>query len=312
MGKREEAREILAALGFPRQQQNERSCLTLLALAHLQEDVPWAKSKNPMLRIVDIMEHMRSHYGKNYAPNSRETVRRQTIHQFEQARLVDRNPDQPDRPTNSGLTVYRLTEDALRVLRRYGIRTFQREAGRFIAAHGRLVEIYGKTREVAKVPLVLTDGREYHLSPGEHNQLQAKIINEFGPRFAKGTMILYLGDTAHKHVIFEEKMLTRFKVPVTQHAKLPDVVLYDTQRDWIYLIEAVTTHGPVSPKRHHEIEKMLADCPAQRIYVTAFLTFHDFRKYAADIAWESEVWIAESPDHLIHYDGLRFLGPYSA
>ena len=81
-------------------------------------------------------------------------------------------------------------------------------------------------------------------------------------------------------------------------------------RNWLFLIEAVTSHGPVNAKRHAEIESMLAKCPAERVYVTAFLDKADFRKYAADIAWETEVWIAETPDHMIHFNGPKFLGPY--
>ncbi|MFS2517149.1 MULTISPECIES: BsuBI/PstI family type II restriction endonuclease [Parabacteroides] len=29
----------------------------------------------------------------------------------------------------------------------------------------------------------------------------------------------------------------------------------------------------------------------------------------ADIAWETEVWIAENPGHMIHFNGDRFIGP---
>jgi hypothetical protein len=122
--------------------------------------------------------------------------------------------------------------------------------------------------------------------------------------------LLYLGDTAKKHVVCEADDLAELKIGITEHDKLPDVVLYDTRKKWLFLIEAVTTHGPVSPKRHAEIEAMLAECPADRVYVTAFLDKADFRKYAADIAWETEVWIAETPDHMIHFNGPKFLGPY--
>src|SRR6266705_1021389 len=116
MSKREEAMEIVKSLGLPKAQQNERSCLTLLALAGLSERTPWAKTKRPLLRIWDIMGWMKEKYGKKYAANSREKIRRQTVHQFEQARLIDRNPDEPARPTNSGETRYQLTEDAVEVL----------------------------------------------------------------------------------------------------------------------------------------------------------------------------------------------------
>lgn len=90
MNKIDEAVEVLTALGLPRSRQNKRSALTLLALAKLGPDASWADVERPLLRIVDIMEFMRVEYGKDYKPNSRETVRRQTIHQFEQARVVDR------------------------------------------------------------------------------------------------------------------------------------------------------------------------------------------------------------------------------
>ena len=140
MSKREEALEILKSLGLPRQQHNERSCLTLLALAGLSERTPWAKTQRPLLRILDIMGWMKDKYGKEYAPNSRETVRRQTVHQFEQARLIDRNPDDPTRPTNSGETKYQLTEDAAEVLRAFDGPDFLKMCGQFLERHGSLTE----------------------------------------------------------------------------------------------------------------------------------------------------------------------------
>src|SRR5262249_18510938 len=112
-----EAAAILASLGLPKAQQNDRSALTLLALANIKPNTSWKDAEAPLLRTVDIMAFIRQHHGKNYAPNSRETFRRQTLHQFEQARLVDRNPDDPTRPTNSGKNAYRLTDDALRAIR---------------------------------------------------------------------------------------------------------------------------------------------------------------------------------------------------
>ena len=156
----------------------------------------------------------------------------------------------------------------------------------------------------------MADGSTIFLSPGTHNQLQAAVVEEFGPRFAPGADLLYVGDTAVKQVIFDAAGLAKLNVPVTQHDKLPDLILYWPERNWLFLVEAVTSHGPVSPKRHHEIDAMLQHCPAERVYVTAFLDRKAFRRYAADIAWETEVWIAESPEHMIHFNGPKFLGPY--
>jgi adenine-specific DNA-methyltransferase len=310
MSKREDALEILKSLGLPRQQQNERSCLTLLALAGLTEDQPWSATSRPLHRTVDIMEWMREKYEKDYKPNSRETIRRQTIHQFEQARLINRNPDDPSRPTNSGDTRYQLTEDAADVLRAFDSRTFSKKCEQFLERHGSLTKAYERARNLLKVPVTLPDGSKVELSPGVHNELQRLIIEEFAPRFAQGSVALYLGDTAQKRLLVATKHLKALNIPEMNHDKLPDVVLYDKKRKWLFLIEAVTTHGPVSPKRHAELEAMLKDCPAGRVYVTAFLDFTGFKKYASEIVWESEVWVAEFPDHMIHFNGDKFLGPY--
>jgi adenine-specific DNA-methyltransferase len=310
MSKRDDALEIIKSLGLPRQQQNERSCLTILALAGLKPDDSWKKVRRPLLRIWDIMGWMRDHYGKDYAANSRETIRRYTIHQFEQARLIDRNPDDPTRPTNSGDTVYQLTAEAAEVLARFGQDDFSAKCEEFIRRHGALSVAYRRARKLISVPVTLPNGSKVVLSAGVHNELQRFIIEEFASRFAPGAIVLYLGDTANKRLIVESELLQQLRIPEMNHDKLPDVVLFDARRNWIFLIEAVTTHGPVSPKRHAELEAVLQDCPADRVYVTAFMNFAAFKKYASDIVWESEVWIAEFPDHMIHFNGDKFLGPY--
>ncbi len=310
MSKQDEALEILRAFGLPRAQQNERSALTLLALAGLGPKDSWADTQKPALRIWDVMGFMRDKYGKDYAANSRETIRRQTIHQFEQARLVGRNADDPSRPTNSGNSCYCLTDAAIIVLKAFGTAGFDDALEKFVQKFGQLEKAYNKRRDLQKVKLELPTGATLQLSPGKHNALQVAVVEELGPRFAPGAKLLYLGDTAKKHVVCEVDDLAKLKIGITEHDKLPDVVLYYAKKKWLFLIEAVTTHGPVSPKRHAEIETMLSACRAERVYVTAFLDKADFRKYAADIAWETEVWIAETPDHMIHFNGPKFLGPY--
>lgn len=311
--KADEATRILTAMGLPAAQRNERSALTLLALADVGPKGSWADAKQPLLRIVDITEFMRARYRKDYAPNTRETVRRQTIHQFEQARIVDRNPDDPRRPTNSGKTVYKLTDQAVGVLRAFGNDTaFHAQVARFLEQFGALQAAYSSSRDTHRVPLRLPDEATVYLSPGGHNKLQVAVIEEFGPRFAPGAEVLYVGDTADKHVLLQTERLAALKVVVTEHDKLPDIMLYQADKNWLYLVEAITSHGPISPKRHAELERMLADSSADRIYVTAFPSAAEFRRYAAEIAWETEVWIADNPDHMIHFNGPKFLGPYQA
>lgn len=177
-------------------------------------------------------------------------------------------------------------------------------------ARGALIEIYQKSREQVKISLQLASGKEFLLSPGKHNLLQAKIISEFGPRFAPGAQLLYLGDTARKSLVFDVASLEALHIPTSVHDKLPDIVLFDTSRNWIFLIEAVTSHGPVSPKRQVELQAAFKNCSAKPIFVSAFPYFSTFKKFLAKIAWETEVWLADMPSHLIHFNGDRFLGPH--
>jgi hypothetical protein len=185
----------------------------------------------------------------------------------------------------------------------------QKKCRAFLDQQGRLLDLYQKRREQTKIPLQIADGTTYKLSPGKHNELQSAIVSEFGPRFAPGAKLLYLGDTARKTIVFEQDLLAKLHVPISEHGKLADILLYDEGKNCLLLIEAVTAHGPVSPKRQMEMEKLLEHCPASRIYVTAFLDFATFKKFSNEIAWETEVWIAELPSHMIHFNGDKFLWP---
>lgn len=266
MRKVEQATRLLKDVGLPAAQQNERSALTLLALAGLRPNDSWRKAGHPLLRTVDIMSFIREEYSKDYAANTRETIRRQTLHQFEQTRLVDRNPDDPNRPTNSGKNCYALTKEALAIVRAVGSKkAYAAAVANFLTQQGSLQEAYRKRREMNVVPLMLPDGTKLALSPGKHNELQVAVIEQMGPRFAPGAQVLYVGDTALKHVVYQQDELEELFIPITSHDKLPDVVLYHKDNNWMILIEAVTSHGPVTPKRHAELEKMLVNCSADRV-----------------------------------------------
>ena len=309
MGKIEQAQEVLEALGLPYAQQNEISALTLLALALLSEKAHWKDATSQNLRVHDILIKIKQDYGREYAENSRETIRRKVLHQFEQAGIVVRNSDDPSRPTNSGLNNYILSDLVLDVLHSYGTSKWKLMVNKFLAQQGSLLVTYQKAREQNKVPLRVADGKVYKLSPGKHNKLEVAIVEDFAPRFAPGAKLIYLGDTAKKTLVFDEFAFAKLGIPVSEHGKFPDAILYDTKRKWLFLIEAVTSHGPVSPKRQFELEKLFEKCKAGKVYVTAFLDFANYKKYANEIAWETEVWIAEMPSHMIHFNGDKFLGP---
>ena len=313
-----QAQEILKSLGLPKQQCNDRSAWVFLALANVKPEDNWSAATAPLLPTVNIMEFIRSEYGKDYKPNSRETIRRQTLHQFDQAQVVDRNRDNPARATNSKDNNYSLNQHVIKILHAYPNNNWKELVQEFLNEVPTLQAIYERTINKEKIPVHLPNGNKITLSPGVHNQLHADIVHEFCPRFiGEGGIVLYLGDTASsrneggKHMVLETKYLESLNVPPMSHDKLPDVVVYDENRKWLFLIEAVTSHGPVSPKRWVELEKALDGCSVGRVYVTAFPHRDEFRKNAADIAWETEVWIADNPDHMIHFNGDRFLGPHN-
>lgn len=310
MGKTEEARDILKALSLPSAQQNEMSALTLLALCGLKEKDSWKKAKSQSLTVTKgIMQFVAGHYGRNYAPNTRETFRRQVLHQFVQAGIAEHNPDNPSLPTNSPHAHYALTEPALSAIKAYGSKAWKRQSAMFLSTKGSLIAIYNKERAKRMVPVKLADGTKLKLSPGKHNEVQAVVIEQFAPRFAPGSIVLYLGDTSRKNLILDKKNLGDLGISLSDHDKLPDVVLFDPPRKWLFLVEAVTSHGPVTPKRVVELNSMFSKAAVGLIYVSAFPDFSEFHKHVGKIAWETEVWIAEFPDHMIHYNGDNFFGP---
>ena len=182
---------------------------------------------------------------------------------------------------------------------------------KFCHEQGTLVERYERERLHTMIPLRLADGQELQFSPGKHNEVQKAVVEEFGPRFAPGARLLYVGDTAKKNLYVDEEGLAELGISITDHGKMPDVVFYDAGRNWLFLVEAVTSHGPMSPTRIVDLEDMLSECSSGAVYVSAFPDFGEFRKHMKNIAWETEVWLCDTPDHMIHYDGDRFLGPIS-
>ena len=304
------AGDVLVSLGLPRAQQNERSALTLLALLDLAPGTSWLDAKNPMIGITPIMDWMAKNYKKVYAPNSRETVRRQTIHQFLAAGIILHNPDDPKRPPNSKDNVYQISEGVLDLVRSFGMPEWHEKLSTFLGGQQTLIARYAQERDQHRVPVTLADGQTLSLVPGDHSELIKAIIEDFGERYVPGGQLIYVGDTGEKWGYFDAVLLTSLGVTVDTHGKMPDVVLYCPQRNWLLLVESVTSHGPVDGKRHAELANLFKEAKAGLVYVTAFPTRSFMSRYLGEIAWETEVWVADAPSHLIHFNGERFLGPY--
>ncbi len=300
----EEAREILKCLGMPEKQQNNMCCYCLLALLGLSDKSDWTNATNEWVRIHDIIHIVKEYYDVSYAENSRETIRKAALHNFRNAAIIEDN----GKATNSPAYKYRITEEALSVIRAFGKTRWLSTIETFKKNHIALIKLYSSQKEVTKKP-VMINGIQYIFSSGEHNLLQKAILEEFAPRFAENSKCLYVGDSTNRDLVNDIDSLTQLGISINTHDKMPDVILYRKDKDWLYFIEAVTSVGPMSPKRLVELTAMTNMVTSGKIYITAFLDFKTYKKFAEEIAWETEIWIAEMPDHMIHMNGDKFLGP---
>lgn len=304
MTKLKEAKNILEALKVPIKQRNNLCGYTLLAISGIDENSQWEQATNKWMRIHDIRMSIRKNYNIDYAENTRESFRKHCLQYFRDAAFVEDNGVS----TNSPKYSYRLTNEMLELIRSYGGMEWGKKLEEFQRQHVSLMELYETKREILKKPVKI-NGEEYFFSTGKHNQLQKVIIEEFAPRFAPDSECLYVGDTRKKDLVKNSQRLRELKFDITLHDKMPDVVLYIKEKNWLYFIEAVTSVGPMSPKRIIELENLTKNVTASKIYVTAFLDFKTYKKFSESLAWETEVWIAEMPDHMIHLNGDKFLGP---
>lgn len=304
MSKLEEAKNILNELKVPPKQQSDLCGYVILAMADIKKNDEWANATNKWIRIHDVIAFIRDFYEVSYAENSRETFRKQAMHHFRNAAFIEDN----GKATNSPNYRYRLTDEMLLLVKTFQSNQWEEQKNNFLKSHHNLIDLYSSKKAVRKMPVKI-NGDDFTFSPGKHNQLQKLIIEEFAPRFAENSECLYVGDTIQKDLVKNEEKLRELGFEITLHDKMPDVVLYSEDKNWIYFIESVTSVGAMEPKRIKEIEEMTENVSAGKIYVTAFLDFKTFKKFSETLAWETEVWISDMPDHMIHLNGDKFLGP---
>lgn len=305
-----EAIDILGQFGLPRAQINERTAYCLLALLNITPDKAWGEAGSPLVGITPMMDFAREYYGKDYAPNTRETFRRFSMHQMVQAGIALYNPDMPDRPTNSPKAVYQISPAALDVIKAYGSRDWTGKLSAFKSMASTLTAQYAKERLMDMVKVKIRKDLQVSLSPGKHNELIRAIIEDMAPRFIPGSTLVYIGDTGEKWGFFDDALSARLGFSVEVHGKMPDVILYQKEKNWIVLVESVTSHGPVDSKRQIELADLFASSPCDKVFISAFPDKRTFARFAPDIAWETEVWVADNPTHMVHFNGDKFLGPY--
>lgn len=292
----------------------ERMAISFLAVADIKstKDIKLAKNLNDgyALKTRAIIEYVNEHFQENISSESYDDIRRKDLKLLVVGGIVLQSS--PNSATNDSTRGYGLNPIYASLLRQYPNKDWQGIVKEALKGIEPIAEKLKRKREIKKVPVSLPSGKKLNFSPGLHNDLQKAIIEEFLPRYGYNAKILYVGDTSDKYLHLDRNSLNQLNFFDIAHEELPDVIAYSAERNWLYLIEAVHSSGAIDEIRLLRLQKLTADCKAEIIYVTAFLGKPTFRKFIADIAWETEVWIANNPDHLIHFNGDKFLGPYKS
>lgn len=308
MDKKELIKKVLEEIGMPKEQQTDLCALTVLAMANVKPSDSFENATNDLIRIHDVIQFVNNNYKCTYAENSRETFRKQAMHHFRNAAIIEDN----GMATNSPNYRYKITDDFLNVIKEINEKSANVAAGealtKFKDEHESLKQKYASKKQMQKMDVKI-NGSDYSFSTGSHNKLQKAILEQFAPRFAPGASCLYVGDTTKKDLVNDTEKLKDLGFDISVHDKMPDVVLYREDKDWLYFIEAVDSVGPMDPARIIDIKNMTSNVKSGKIYVTAFLDFKKYKNFSEKLAWETEVWIADMPDHMIHLNGDRFMGP---
>lgn len=308
----EQAKSILVALGMPKAQQNARTAKCLMALLDMHGEKSWRQANAPLLGIRGILDFIRDTLNNPIAENTRETIRDESVKPMVAAGFVLHNPDDSTRAVNSKSNAYQVTPEALELFRKYGTPEWEHAIEEYLASRTTLRELYARRRETAKVTIPLETEMDLRISPGKHSELIKQVLNVFRPNFVPGGIVIYIGDTGAKWGYFNENALVDLGVKVELHGQMPDVVMFLPDKNWLFLIECVVSNGPVDGRRYEELKSIFAGCKAKLVFVTAFQDRLTMRKHLSELAWETEVWIADAPEHMIHFNGSRFLGPHES
>jgi hypothetical protein len=312
-----EALDILGSLGVPLEgltaRRKEKMAKAFISVAGLRPQQNWTEIKysdpDHQLRSRDIIRWMNDNLDETISMGSYDDIRRKDLIFAVEVGVVLKAAGNEDAATNDGTRGYAINPQFVELLKTYGTNEWSENLNKFMVGKALLVDILQQKRELSMLPVNI-DGIQIVFSPGEHNKIQKAIIENFLPFFGYGANVLYVGDTSDKYLYRKVDLLNELNIFEISHDKLPDVLAYSRQKNWLYVIEAVHSANPIDPMRKRTLEQLLSKCSAELIFVTAFLDRNSFRKFVVDIAWETEVWIADNPDHLIHFNGDKFLGPY--
>lgn len=306
--------DILEAVGVPvdgTDRSLERMAKACLAVGGITRDFKDASisDERRFLRTRDIIDFEKRYYGENISPGSYDDVRRKDLKLLVEAGVVVSSSSTKSQAVNNPSRGYALSKSFIKLIRDYKTDAWKESLNEYIDKQVSLKEELKRLRELERIPVKLADGSELRLSYGEHNVLQKAIIEQFLPRFGFEAAVLYVGDTEDKFMYMDQNSLESIHFFELNHEMLPDIVAYSKEKNLLYLIEAFHSTGEWNEIRLRTVVKKLQEsgCTAIPVFFTAFETKAIFRQKAKDIAWETEVWLADNPDHLIHFNGSKFL-----
>lgn len=289
----------------------ERMAKACLAVGKIKKSFAEALSEenDGFVRTRDIISFENENYGEHISPGSYDNIRRTDLKMLIEAGIVINSSSKENQATNNPSRGYALSKSFVELLYSYGSEEWDMRLSEYLKEAKSLKEELECRRNLMKVPVTLPGGKRISLSYGAHNDLQKEIIETFLPLFGFGAEVLYVGDTTDKFLHLDEKALKEINFFVLEHDELPDVVAYSHEKNLLYLIEAYHSTGEWNEIRVRKVKRKLKEsgCTADVVFFTAFETKNAFKQKAKDIAWETEVWIAESPEHLVHFNGYKFL-----
>lgn len=306
---------ILDSFGIPvdlTPRRLEKMAISFLACGDVKSLTDLKKIKdlnsNYSLKTRDVIIYVNKHFSEEISSGSYDDIRRKDLKFLTVAEIVLHSS--PNSATNDSTRGYCINPMYAELIKDFGSKDWPKKVADKLKSVEPLNQKLKRQREIEKVSVTLPSGGKLKFSAGKHNELQKAIIEDFLPRYGFGSEVLYVGDTTDKYLHLEENKLEALNFFEISHEELPDIIAYSKTKNWLYLIEAVHTSNPINEIRLLQLQKLTEKCKADIVYVTAFLTRPKFRQFIAGIAWETEVWIAENPDHLVHFNGDKFLGPY--
>lgn len=306
---------ILACFGIPLNatpRRLERMAMAFLASGDIKRISDFSHAKDLTsgysVKTRDIIKFVNLHFNEKISSGSYDDIRRKDLKLLVLAGIVLQS--NPNSATNDSTRGYSLNPMYANLIKMFGMENWEEHVSKQLGSIESLHSKLKRERKIEKIAVMLPSGKTLSFSAGEHNKLQKLIIEEFLPRYGNSAEVLYVGDTSDKYLYLDKDRLEQLNFFEISHEELPDVIAYSNKNNWLYLIEAVHASGPISEIRLLQLKQLTQGCTVDIVYITAFLNKQKFRQFIAEIAWETEVWIAENPDHLIHFNGEKFLGPY--